>query len=145
MFALGTCVGSDPANDPLWGVIMRSGAFDNQIGPGNEIADNPGGVWIEDDATDGNTITRNSIHDNGGPGIVLTSPGANNGVAAPAITSATTGTVSGTACANCRVEIFRTNDRRGRRWLREALHGCDRGRRIGRVQRWASTGWPPAR
>jgi CSLREA domain-containing protein len=52
-----------------------------------------------------NTITHNRIHSNGGKGIALLS-GGNGGLAAPVITTASTTQVSGTACANCRVEIF---------------------------------------
>lgn len=52
-----------------------------------------------------NIITENSIHHNGGKGIALVN-GGNNMLAAPTITSAGCTTFSGTACANCAVEIF---------------------------------------
>jgi len=55
--------------------------------------------------TDYNTITRNRIHSNAQKGIALLN-GGNNGLAAPAIFGATRTEASGTACANCTVEVF---------------------------------------
>ncbi len=51
------------------------------------------------------SIRRNSIASNAGKGILLLA-GANNNIAAPAITSAQPNRVSGTACASCTIEIF---------------------------------------
>ena len=52
-----------------------------------------------------NTITRNRIHSNAGKGIALPG-GGNEGLAAPVITIASATQVSGTACANCTIEVF---------------------------------------
>jgi len=52
-----------------------------------------------------NTITRNRIHSNAGKGIALVE-GGNEGLAPPVITHVTATQVSGTACANCTIEIF---------------------------------------
>ena len=74
---------------------MVLGASGNQIGPGNQVSHNIGaGVEISGKGASGNRIVANSIHDNGGKGISLVS-GANGGIQAPTITSATT--VAGTA------------------------------------------------
>jgi len=62
-----------------------------------------------------NTISQNSIHHNGTSGIYLNpkeDPDTgllmypNDNISAPTITSATQNSVSGTACANCTVELF---------------------------------------
>ncbi|HVD25014.1 MAG TPA: DNRLRE domain-containing protein, partial [Gaiellaceae bacterium] len=94
-------------------VVVDSGVT---IGPGNTIAFNTAnGVEIDNEVSAGNRIVANSIHDNGGLGIDLQSF-ANNGLAAPTITSATTAgaatTVDGTVTAPAGtyfVEFF-TND-----------------------------------
>jgi hypothetical protein len=54
-----------------------------------------------------NTITQNSIHDNGSRGISLWE-GGNSELSAPVILDfdLAAGTVSGSACPNCAVEIF---------------------------------------
>jgi CSLREA domain-containing protein len=77
------------------------------VGEANLIAFNTGD-GVEIDGSYGaarNTITRNSIHSNAGKGIALLS-GGNGGLASPAITTASATQVSGTACANCTVEVF---------------------------------------
>jgi CSLREA domain-containing protein len=51
-------------------------------------------------------IRHNSIFDNGGLGIELIGSMANDSVDPPILTSADTALVQGTACPNCRVEIF---------------------------------------
>lgn len=74
----------------------------------NVIAYN-GGPGIAVYATDAvrNRITQNSIHDNSGPGIDLWD-GGNTELAAPLIFDfdLSAGTVAGTTCANCTIEIF---------------------------------------
>lgn len=62
------------------------------------------GIYIADTAT-GNTLSQNSIYDNGGQGIELAS-GGNGGLSAPVIITATQLGAMGTACASCWVEIF---------------------------------------
>jgi hypothetical protein len=74
----------------------------NVIGPGNVIAYNLGdGISFWDDVPY-NSVTQNSIHDNGGRGIAQSSPPP------PSILGfdLETGIVSGTACASCIIEIF---------------------------------------
>jgi CSLREA domain-containing protein len=104
---IGTDVtGTAPLPHGQYGIEVHAGAHDNVIGPDNLIAFNGSyGVWVTGDGTLGNTITQNSIHDNGAWGIRLTS-GGNNELAAPTIASASPAQVSGTACAGCTIELF---------------------------------------
>jgi hypothetical protein len=72
------------------------------VGPGNKIAHNLGdGISFWDDVPF-NTVTQNSIHDNGGRGIAQSTPPP------PLILNVDlqAGVVSGTACPSCIVEIF---------------------------------------
>jgi hypothetical protein len=99
---------------------IRIVATTSRIGPGNMIAYNSnGGIVIEGDANDGNTITQNSIFANTGLGIDLApvaqvnandggdgDSGPNQQLNFPVITNAQPNQASGTACAGCRVEIF---------------------------------------
>jgi len=99
---------------------IRIGVAGNSIiGPGNIIAYNPLGIRIEDDNSDNNTITRNSIFGNDNLGIDLAplqqvnpndpgdaDTGANQQLNFPVISGAHSTDVWGTACADCRVEIF---------------------------------------
>ncbi|MGD2178663.1 MAG: right-handed parallel beta-helix repeat-containing protein, partial [Anaerolineae bacterium] len=90
------------------GIRLLDGANGNVIGPDNVIAYNGGaGIEVRNQETLHNTITQNSIHDNHGMGIDLWD-GGNTELAAPFITDFDlgAGTVTGTACANCTVEIF---------------------------------------
>ncbi len=94
------------------GIYIFNVSNDNLIGgtaegQANLIAFN-GGDGIEVAGGYGakhNTITRNRIHNNTGKGIALPSSG-NEGLAAPVITTASATQVSGTACANCTIEVF---------------------------------------
>jgi len=94
------------------GVYIFNVSNDNLIGgtaqgQANLIAFN-GGDGVEVSGGYGakhNTISRNRIHSNAGKGIALPG-GANEGLAAPVITTASATQVSGTACANCTVEVF---------------------------------------
>ncbi|MGD8998258.1 MAG: glycoside hydrolase family 127 protein, partial [Anaerolineae bacterium] len=65
------------------------------------------GIEVRNQETLRNTITQNSIHDNDGRGIDLLD-GGNSELAAPLVTDLDldAGTVTGTACSNCTVEIF---------------------------------------
>ena len=110
-----------------YGVRLQSGATKAVVGPDNIIAGNKGGgvevltkdIYGNDVETAGNTITRNSIRDNTGPGIDLEAlgaaaqndagdadTGANTQLNWPEVTRATATSVSGTACASCVVEAF---------------------------------------
>ncbi|HKB93849.1 MAG TPA: fibronectin type III domain-containing protein, partial [Gaiellaceae bacterium] len=103
----------------VYGVLVAHGATGNTIGPNNVIANNPVGVWVLDDATDGNTITRNSIYGNSGLGIDLdpfyqvnlndpgdVDTGPNEQLNFPVISDASPTAVSGSACASCTIEAF---------------------------------------
>jgi CSLREA domain-containing protein len=82
-------------------------------GAANTIAYNHGqGVFVSGATARGNTIRGNSIHSNDGKGIYI-NPGANGGVAPPTITAA--GPVSGTACANCTVDVYSDDTHEG--WI----------------------------
>jgi len=101
---IGTNVASTGAlANGINGVRINAGAQGNIIGgtgagEGNIIAFNAGsGVSILSDGTA--TVRGNSIHSNGG-GISSAS------LAAPGITSALGGTVAGTACALCIVDVY---------------------------------------
>jgi hypothetical protein len=102
------------------GVSIEAEAGENTVGgaspgQGNLIAYNTSdGVRISGSLTSANDVTRNRIFQNGGDGIALLS-GANMGIAAPAITSTSLGTMSveGTACGSCVVEVFANPDTDG--------------------------------
>jgi hypothetical protein len=100
--------GLNPLGNLQSGVCVEWGARDNVIGSGNIIAyNNEDGAAIHGSNSLGNTITQNSIHDNGRQGISLWE-GGNAALPAPIIFDfdLAAGTVTGTACANCTVEIF---------------------------------------
>jgi CSLREA domain-containing protein len=84
---------TDGVGNATAGIVITN-APRNQIGPGNTISEN-GAAGVEVGAANGNRITRNSIFDNGGLGIDL-APGANGGIAAPSLFSATSGVDSTT-------------------------------------------------
>ena len=107
------------------GVFVGDGAVNDTIGgpgpgAGNTIDANRGpGVLVGSSAADSGThsaVQGNLIKANGGLGIDLAPagtvncasvpPGPNDYVACPVITTATTSTVAGHACAGCEVEVF---------------------------------------
>jgi parallel beta-helix repeat protein len=90
------------------GITIMEGANGNFIGPGNLIAYNGrAGIEIYHANTTGNLISQNSIHDNGERGIHLWD-GGNHEITAPVIFDfdLSAGTVAGTTCDGCTVEIF---------------------------------------
>lgn len=94
------------------GVALQDGAHGNTIGPANVIAHNgENGVWVDNPSSRANTITRNSIHDNAASAVYLSSDG-NSGLLAPGVLDLDlkAGTAVGTACADCRVELFSDED-----------------------------------
>ena len=116
----GNLIGTDPAGVYAWGnadsgVYIADGASHNVIGPDNIIAYNSVyGIEIRDSISVGNTVTQNSLHDNG-YGIYL-SNGGNNELSAPIIFDfdLTAGTVTGTACADYTIEIFSDSSDEGK-------------------------------
>jgi uncharacterized repeat protein (TIGR01451 family) len=115
---IGKTAAFEPLGNTQAGVHFSAEARNNTVGPGNIIAHNGGdGVSVDTPTAFGNAIPENAIYTNGGLGINLTN-GANNGIAPPFILSAPggAGTVTGTACPGCTVEVFanEANDGEGR-------------------------------
>jgi hypothetical protein len=103
-----TGTGALPNSD--FGVRVASNVM-NGIVQGNLIAYNGlGGVAIGDSRSI--TVRRNSIHSNTGPGIALAS--GPDSPDAPVIGLAAAGSVSGTACPGCTVEVFSDDEDEGR-------------------------------
>jgi CSLREA domain-containing protein len=114
----------------LAGVNIQAGSTHITLGPANEIANNPAGVELEPDGvepvdttptvTQYDTITQNSIHDNGTTdpfgidlapfGAVNTSanadPNVNEAVLAPVLANPTETSLDANTCASCTVELF---------------------------------------
>jgi len=67
-----------------------------------------------------NTLRRNSVFSNTGAGIVLTGTG-NAQLAAPTLMSDPVTGISGTACANCTIELFVDSNDEGRQYLGSRL------------------------
>jgi len=108
----GNLIGADAAGTAMLGngtgVWIGEGANGNTIGPDNVIAFNHGsGIVVTGPDSTHNTITQNSIHDNGWMGIDL-ADGANLKLSIPGILDfgLPAGTATGATCANCTVEIF---------------------------------------
>jgi len=98
--------GKNHLGNHLAGILVDRTSH-NVIGPGNVIAYNDGqGIMFWQD-TPYNTITQNSIHDNGEKGINLASAGDAR-LSAPLLLDfdLQAGSLTGWACANCTVEIF---------------------------------------
>ncbi|MBN2611300.1 MAG: right-handed parallel beta-helix repeat-containing protein [Bacteroidales bacterium] len=88
------------------GIQLMEGAGQNIIGPENIISNNKNyGISCQHDSTTMNTFTTNSIFNNGGKGI-YNDKGGNTSLPAPLILDISSGSVTGTACADCIVEIF---------------------------------------
>jgi len=120
----GNFIGTDRTETEQWGnsqngILVHEGAHDNLIGgtapgEGNVIALNhASGVSVFGAGTIANTIRGNSIHSNWGEGIGLWD-GGNTELLAPVITSL--GPVTGTACANCIVDVYSDAENEGRIW-----------------------------
>lgn len=106
----------------IYGVWIEEG-MENVIGPDNIIAYNDGfGIAVEGSDSSGNTLTQNSIHDNGGAGIRLLS-GGNSSLGAPLTFDfdLAGGMMTGTTCANCTVEIFSDSSDEGATYEGQAV------------------------
>ncbi len=106
--------GTTPIPNDINGVWFHDGAGDNIVGPGNLIAHNlSAGIIMHTAASKGNTITQNQIFGNGS-GIELVD-GSNGGISSPSITAfvLASGTIMGSACPGCRVEIFSDQENQG--------------------------------
>jgi hypothetical protein len=85
---------------------------DSTIGEGNVVAYNTwDGVSVYGASATGNRIRGNSIHHNGGKGIE-NDTGGNTELAPPVVTGF--GSVTGTACPNCTVDIYSDDEDEGR-------------------------------
>jgi len=117
-------IGVGPSGIPLGngaGIIIDRTTH-NTVGPGNTIAYNLNeGISFWED-TPYNTVTQNSIHDNDGRGIAMTSPDQST-PQPPRILDfdLEAGTVSGTTCPNCAVEIFSESGDEGAMYEGQAL------------------------
>lgn len=116
----GNIIGTDPSTTENWGnlgpgIWIENGLNHNKIGPDNIIAHNVLGIRITGSDTFGNTITQNSIYDNNSLGIQLLDRG-NIMLDSPQIFSfdLAMGSVTGTACANCIVEIYSDSSNEGK-------------------------------
>jgi len=108
----GNLIGTDVTGFEPFGNIdsmfVSGGASHNTIGPDNIIAYNrERAIVIQGANSLGNTIAKNSIHDNEWGGIQLLE-GGNGELPSPLITAfdATSGVLTGTACTNCTIELF---------------------------------------
>jgi parallel beta-helix repeat protein len=102
--------GLSPLPNDVYGIILAT-APGNMLGTGNTIAYNAVGVAIGYPESVGNTITQNSIYANIYEQIYffeVPEPLA----PAPLLTGWDGETVSGTACAECQVEVFANPDSR---------------------------------
>ncbi len=110
--------GVTPIGNGQYGVLItavNSLVGGAEAGAGNSIAYNGrAGVKIAGPAALGNTLSRNSIFANGGPGIVL-GDGANAGMAAPVISMLSP--LQGTAAPLAVVELFADEAGEGRTFL----------------------------
>lgn len=108
-------------NHGFYGVHINNSVQNSLVAntiAGNGMAESSAGVRIENSsgspgAADFNLLWSNSIRNNLGKGIQLVG-GANNGIAAPVITSASCTSVSGTACPGCWVQVFSDDYDEGR-------------------------------
>lgn len=121
-------IGVSPAGNPLpnnvAGVLIDRTSR-NVVGPGNTIShNNADGVAFWEDSLY-NTVTQNSIYDNGGPGIGLY--GRGSGPRSPSILDfdLQAGTVAGAACAGCKIEFFSDWGEQGAVYEGQALAGAD--------------------
>src|SRR3989344_2993543 len=98
------------------GIYILLGSQDNTVGGAtteefNTIAHNTGeGIHVDGQDTTGNTLSANSIYDNG-TGI-NNSNGGNGELAAPVVTE--TGSAGGTSCALCKIDIYSDDGNQGR-------------------------------
>jgi hypothetical protein len=112
-----------------YGIMFCLGAHDN-LAENNLVAFSkyyddyrPGpGILVLNDTSVNNTLSQNSVHSNAHKGILL-SEGGNTGLPAPVITDLDlgAGTVSGTACPGCTVEIFSDSEDEGEVYEGQAI------------------------
>ncbi|HEX9991671.1 MAG TPA: right-handed parallel beta-helix repeat-containing protein [Acidimicrobiales bacterium] len=114
---IGEAADGTPLPSPRAAIVIT--ASGNTIGPGNRIVHHGGpGIRLIEAGALHNTFTANDMYDNGSIGIDLgpygitandvgdVDSGPNDLLNFPVVVTATTTTFSGTACANCTVELF---------------------------------------
>ncbi len=106
--------GVTPLPNNFFGVDVHFNASWVTVGPNNIIANNPIGVGVSDTTDIDNTITQNSIYNNGSAGTGLAIQllnHANNSISAPSLsaTGVSLTAASGSACAGCTVEAFKAS------------------------------------
>jgi len=119
----GNLIGTDANGITAWGnsvigIYLEEGVHHNTIGPDNVIAHNDvDGILITGQNATNNTVTQNSIYDNVGRGISLMG-GGNTALEPPFVFgfNLASGIVSGTTCADCKVEIFSDEGDEGRQY-----------------------------
>ncbi len=116
----GNLIGTDATateafGNQVVGIFIENGASNNVIGPDNIIAHNGDyGVEVRSLSAIGNTISQNSIYDNTRSGINL--PEGGDAILLPPVIfdyDLEVGSVSGSICANCIIEIFSDNSDEG--------------------------------
>lgn len=106
-------IGGDPSGEACVGnvgagISLTGGPRLTLIRRNNIRCNVAGGVVMAGMETVQNQVTENVFRDNGGRPIRIVQR-ANGEIVPPALTAATTTSVSGTACAGCEVEIFSVN------------------------------------
>ena len=107
--------GRTPSGNKNAGVLILEQASGNTIGNGNTIAYNGSfGIDITDSGTINNLITQNQIFLNGDDGISIRD-GGNLEIKPPVVFdfNLTKGSISGTACSGCKIEIFSDKNSEG--------------------------------
>ncbi len=106
--------GSTPMPNNFFGINIHYNASWTTVGPNNIIANNPTGVIVSDVSDIDNTVSQNTIYNNGaggtGRGIQIIN-GSNAGIGVPSLSSSgvSTTAASGAACAGCTIEVFKAS------------------------------------
>ena len=114
-------VGADgvtPMPNNFYGIDIHYNSAWTTVGPNNVVANNPTGIIVSDASNVYNTITRNSVYNNGstgsGRGISILNH-ANNSIAVPNLnpTGVSLTAATGAACPGCTVEVFQAQSNVG--------------------------------
>jgi titin len=122
-YVLGNLIGTDITGSENRGNVGSGIETDagKCIIQGNTIAHSPNGVIVT--VFPHTTVRRNSIHSNANRGIALYG-GGNAMLPAPVIRAVDGTSVSGTACANCTVEVFSDDEDEGGIYEGTAIAGA---------------------
>ncbi|HEY4610210.1 MAG TPA: hypothetical protein VIH06_13430, partial [Ilumatobacteraceae bacterium] len=121
---IGVSLGGRPLANSKFGMFMQGHDFTVR----NNIFANSasGGIFLTSDISDRDTFTGNTFFNNGGLAIDLAPAGPtangsvghtgpNSNLNYPVLRTVTTTSAAGTACANCRVELYRSTPDTGNR------------------------------